>query len=434
MAIEEIIDKTKNFPYKNLAIFLILLKYLIDNYITYRQYKHLSENSKIPNELKDLGIDEKKYKETKIYSKEKLFFTIIETSFTEILEIFLIYFNYYPFLWEISRDFNPVFNISKNNEYIASLFFSLIEFLRATIIEIPFNYYKNFIIEEKYNFNTMTIKTFITDTIKTLLLKIIFLPIIIILLIKVINWGGKNFYIYAEIFTIIIIFIFLWIYPNFIAPLYNKFKELEEGEIKERIFKLAQRVNYPLKKLYEVDESTRSAHSNAYLYGIGNNKRIVLYDTLIKKLLPEEIEAVLGHEIGHWKKSHNIKTLIITFIHVFILFYVFGFFMNDERIFLSFGFENKSIFIGLYLYFVLYSPISYVTDILQLKFIRTFEFEADQFSKELGYSEQLISGLKKLFEKNLSDMDPDPLYSLVNNSHPTLIERVRALNEKKKSD
>ena len=280
----------------------------------------------------------------------------------------------------------------------------------------------------------MTMKTFITDTIKTLLLKIIFLPIIIILLIKVINWGGKNFYIYAEIFTIIIIFIFLWIYPNFIAPLYNKFKELEEGEIKERIFKLAQKVNYPLKKLYEVDESTRSAHSNAYLYGIGNNKRIVLYDTLIKKLLPEEIEAVLGHEIGHWKKSHNIKTLIITFIHVFILFYVFGFFMNDERIFLSFGFENKSIFIGLYLYFVLYSPISYVTDILQLKFIRTFEFEADQFSKELGYSEQLISGLKKLFEKNLSDMDPDPLYSLVNNSHPTLIERVRALNEKKKSD
>jgi STE24 endopeptidase len=108
--------------------------------------------------------------------------------------------------------------------------------------------------------------------------------------------------------------------------------------------------------------------------------------------------------------------------------------MNDERIFLSFGFKNKSIFIGLYLYFVLYSPISYVTDILQLKFIRTFEFEADQFSKELGYSEQLISGLKKLFEKNLSDMDPDPLYSLVNNSHPTLIERVRALNEKKKSD
>jgi STE24 endopeptidase len=280
----------------------------------------------------------------------------------------------------------------------------------------------------------MTIKTFITDIIKTLLLKITFLPIIFVLLIKVIDWGGKNFYIYAEIFTIIIIFIFLWIYPNFIAPLYYKFKELEEGEIKERIFKLAQKVNYPLKKLYEVDESTRSAHSNAYLYGIGNNKRIVLYDTLIKKLLPEEIEAVLGHEIGHWKKSHNIKTLIITFIHVFILFYVFGFFMNDERIFLSFGFQNKSISMGLYLYFILYIPISYVIDILQFKLIRSFEYEADQYSKELGYSDQLISGLKKLFEKNLSDMDPDPLYSLVNNTHPTLIERVRALNEKKKSD
>ena len=434
MAIEEIIDKTKTFPYKTLTIFLFLIKNLINNYISFRQYKHLSKNTKIPDELKDLGIDEKKYKETKIYSKEKLLHTIIESSFSEFLDIFVLYFNFYPFLWEISRNFNTLFNISKNNEYMTVIFFSIIEFLRGTAIEIPFNFYLIFIIEEKYKFNTMTIKTFITDIIKTLLLKITFLPIIFVLLIKVIDWGGKNFYIYAEIFIIIIIFIFLWVYPNFIAPLYNKFKELEEGEIKERIFKLAQKVNFPLKKLYEVDESTRSAHSNAYLYGLGNNKRIVLYDTLIKKLTPEEIEAVLGHEIGHWKKSHNIKTLIITFVHVFILFYIFGFFMNDERIFLSFGFQNKSISIGLYLYFILYIPISYVIDILQFKLIRSFEYEADQYSKELGYSDQLISGLKKLFEKNLSDMDPDPLYSLVNNTHPTLIERVRALNEKKKSD
>jgi len=233
---------------------------------------------------------------------------------------------------------------------------------------------------------------------------------------------------------IIFIIIFMWVYPNIIQPLFNKFTDLEEGELKQKIFKLAEKVNYPLTKIYVIDASTRTSHSNAYLYGLGKNKRIVLFDTLIERLDHNEIEAVLGHELGHWVYSHNIKLLIFSLLHIFIIFFIFGYFVNDPRMYLSYGFKNKSIFIGLMLYMGLYDPISYIIDIFQMKLTRVCEYQADSFAHTLGYADQLISGLKKLFEKNLSDMDPDPLFSLVNHSHPTLIERVRALNQLKEQD
>ena len=221
----------------------------------------------------------------------------------------------------------------------------------------------------------------------------------------------------------------MWIYPNFIQPLFNKFKELEDGELKEGIFNLAKRVNYPLQKIYEMDASQRSSHSNAYLFGFGKNKRIVLFDTLIKKLNVKEIESVLGHELGHWKKWHSVFNLLFAFIYIFILFYLLQFYMYEKTIFISFGFKQKSTFIGLYLYFLIYSPLSYFINILQNFMTRNFEYQADNFSCELGYDEEIKLSLTKLTEQNKSSLDPDPLYSMLNYSHPTLIERVKAINK-----
>ena len=431
MTIEEIKDFSKGFPFKAVTIFLSLLKFSIKKYIEFRQYRRISTEKPLPKELKDLEIDEKKYKESNVYSKAKMEFHFVESFFSIFIETTLLVFNYYAFLWELSRRTALKLKFNPNNEYILCYIFTGFEFIRSSILDIPFSYYKTFILEDKFGFNKTTMKIYITDIIKTLILQILFLPLGIDVIIFAIIKGGKYFYVYAEITCLCLVFIFMWAYPNIIAPLFNKFSELEKGEIREKIEKMAEKVEYPLKKIYVVDQSTRSAHSNAYLYGIGKNKRIVLFDTLIKNLLPEEIEAVLGHELGHWKKSHNIKLLCFSSFHIFILFYIFGYFIGNEKVFVSFGFKNISIFIGLTLYMSLYDPISYFVEILQNFLTRICEYEADAFAFQLGYGDLLKSGLKKLFEKNLSDMDPDPLYSAVNHSHPTFIERAQELDRLK---
>ena len=422
-------EKNNIFPYKKVFILSTILKDIFENYFNYRQYKRLKENRPIPKELLPLGLDQKKHEESNKYSKAKLEFLIISSICPNIIDLLIIYFDLYPIQYNISRKACTYFRFSPEKEYGPLMMFIIFELIRWEIISLPFEIYETFVLEEKFGFNKTTVKTFITDQIKTFSLYTIFLPPIVSILVYIIIKGGKYFYIFTEIFLIIVVFIFMWIYPNFIQPLYNKFKELEEGELKDGIFNLAKSLDYPLKKIYEMDNSTRSAHSNAYLFGFGKNKRIVLFDTLIKRLETKEIVSVLGHELGHWKKSHFIFNMLFVFTYIFILFYLLQFFMYEKSIFIDFGFTQKSTFIGLYLFFQIYSPMSYFINILQYFMTRKFEYQADNFACEIGYGEQLKTSLTKLTEENKSNLDPDPLYSMVNYSHPTLVERVRAINK-----
>ena len=180
-----------------------------------------------------------------------------------------------------------------------------------------------------------------------------------------------------------------------------------------------------------MDQSERSSHSNAYLFGFGKNKRIVLFDTLIKNLNPNEIVGTLAHELGHWKKWHTIFNFSFAFSYIFILFYLFQFFMNEEKIFISFGFEEKSVFIGLFIYFLMISVIMYFINFLQMFMTRQFEYQADNYACELGYGEELKSALTKLTEENKSNLDPDPYFSMFNYTHPTLVERIKEINKYK---
>lgn len=425
-------EKTNIFPYKKVLIISTILKDIFENYFKYRQYKRLKENRPIPKELISLGLDQQKHEESNKYSKEKLEYDIVSNLFSNFIDLLFIIFNLFPIQYNISKTlctYIPLIHFNPENEYGPLNIFIILEIIRAEIISLPFEIYETFVIEEKFGFNKTTINTFIKDQIKTVLLFIIFIPIVLSLLVYIVIIGGKYFYIFTEIFLILLVFIFMWIYPNFIQPLFNKFKELEDGELKEGIFNLAKRVNYPLQKIYEMDASQRSSHSNAYLFGFGKNKRIVLFDTLIKKLNVKEIESVLGHELGHWKKWHSVFNLLFAFIYIFILFYLLQFYMYEKTIFISFGFKQKSTFIGLYLYFLIYSPLSYFINILQNFMTRNFEYQADNFSCELGYDEEIKLCLTKLTEQNKSSLDPDPLYSMLNYSHPTLIERVKAINK-----
>ena len=436
MAIEKILlskeEKLNIFPYKNITILVLALKEFLDNYFNYRQYLRTKENRPIPNELLSLGFDQSKNEESNKYSNAKLKYTIISSIIKNTFDLFLIYYNFYPFEYNFSKKlciYIPLFHFNPENEYGPLFLFIVLELLREEIISIPFEVYETFVLEETFGFNKTTISTFIKDQIKNVLLYLIFLPPIISLLVYIIIKGGRYFYIFVEIFFALLILIFMWIYPNFIQPLFNKFKELENQELKENIFNLAKSLDYPLKKIYEMDQSQRSSHSNAYLFGFGKNKRIVLFDTLIKKLEIKEIVAILGHELGHWKKWHFLLNLTFIFSILFIFFYLLQFFINENSIFISFGFEQKSVLIGLFLFFLIYSPSFFFIEIFQNFMQRKFEYQADIFSCELGYGEKLKSALTKLTEDNKSSLDPDPLYSMLNYSHPTLVERVRAINK-----
>ena len=410
---------------------MLAMKEILDNYLNYRQYKRLKENRPIPKELISLGIEQKSHEESNKYSKAKLEYLIISNLIRNSFELFLIYFGYYPFLYNLSIKlcvYIPLFHFNPDNEYGPLFVFVSLELCREVINDLPFKIYKTFVLEEKFGFNKTTISTFIKDQIKTALLFLIALIPIISLLVYIIIKGGKYFYIFTEIFCVILVFVFMWVFPNFIQPLFNKFKELENQELKESIFNLAKRLDYPLTKIYEMDASQRSSHSNAYLFGFWKNKRIVLFDTLIKNLEIKQIVGVLGHELGHWKKWHFVFNLMFSFGLFFILFYLMQFFINENAIFISFGFEQKSVLIGLFLFFQIFTPVIFFMNILQFYMSRKFEYQADNFACELGYGEELKLALVKLSEDNKSNLDPDPLYSMVNYTHPTLIERVRAIN------
>lgn len=438
MALETILlsDEEKNniFPYKNLLIFLIILRDVFDNYINYRQYRRLGENRPIPKELISMGFNQEKHEESNKYSKAKLKYQIISQFFQNVIDLLFIYFELFPLEYNISKklcQYIPLIKFNPQNEYGPLTVLVFMELIREEIKSLPFEVYMTFVIEEKFGFNKTTVSTFIKDQIKTFILYLIFLPPLMSLLVYIIIKGGKYFYIFVEIFVIILLFLFMWIYPNFIQPLFNKFKDLEEGDLKKQIFELANKVNFPLTKIYEMDESERSSHSNAYLFGFGKNKRIVLYDTLIKNLKPNEIVGTLAHELGHWKKWHSIFNFSFAFSYIFILFYLFQFFMNEEKIFISFGFEEKSVFIGLFIYFLMISVIMYFINFLQMFMTRHFEYQADNFACELGYGEDLKSALTKLTEENKSNLDPDPYFSMFNYTHPTLVERIKEINKYK---
>ena len=436
MAIENILiteeEKNNMTPYKTYILIIMFLIQIFEIYIKYRQYRRLGESRPIPKELISLGLDKLKYEESQKYQLAKIKFKIILNLTKNAISLLFLYFDLNPLQYNISRKLCtsiPLIKFNPDNEYGPLFYFIFFELISEEIIDLPFELYETFVLEEKFGFNKTTLNTFIKDQIKTFILFLIIIPIVISLLVYVIIKGGKYFYIFTEICAIILMFIFMWVYPNIIQPLFNKFKELEEGDLKNGIMDLAKRVNYPLKKIYEMDASQRSSHSNAYLFGFWKNKRIVLFDTLIKNLEIKEIEGVLGHEFGHWAKWHSIILLFISFTNIFIIFYLLQFFINEIPIFISFGFEQKSVFIGLYLFFLIYSPVTFFINAIQNYIVRIIEYQADKYSYELGYGDYLKKALIKLSESNKSDLDPDPLYSIINYSHPILVERIRAINK-----
>lgn len=306
-------------------------------------------------------------------------------------------------------------------------------YLLMTLVEIPFSLYQTFIVEEKYGFNKSTLPQFIKDQLISFSLTIIIGLPIMALILWVMDSIGSLWWLCAWVIVISFSLLMSWLFPTVIAPLFNKFTPMEEGSLKNRIQQLLERCGFNSNGIFIMDGSRRSGHGNAYFTGLGNNKRIVFFDTLINSLDEDELEAVLAHELGHFKRKHVIKMLIASSIMTLISFAVLGWLITQDWFFDGLGVNTHANAAALLL-FTLVSPV--FTTFMQpitAYFQRQFEFEADDFATEQAQGSKMISGLVKLYEENASTLTPDPLYSAFHYSHPPAAIRIAHIQAKMQS-
>ena len=308
------------------------------------------------------------------------------------------------------------------------IFFGLLGLI-SSALALPHSLYFTFVIEEKYGFNKTTWKTFISDMIKGGLLAIILGGPIAYAILLIMEKLGSNWWIYAFIFLTVIQLLLVFIFPTYIAPLFNKFSPLPEGEVKVTILKLLSRCGFKSSGLFVMDASKRSGHGNAYFTGFGKNKRIVFFDTLLSSLEAEEVEAVLAHELGHMKKKHILKGMIKAFVFSFIGFAVLGFLKNNIAFFEGHGVHTLTNYMALTVFSMVAGVYTFLLTPISAYFSRKYEYEADEFASQNAQASKLISALVKMYKDNASTLTPDPTYSKFYFSHPPALERVSYLEK-----
>lgn len=308
------------------------------------------------------------------------------------------------------------------------LFILILNFVPG-ILDLPFQIYDTFHIEGRFGFNKMTFNMFWIDQIKGLIIGLIIGVPFVYGVFAFINFTGDLWWIILFSFIMLFQIIILFVYPVWIAPLFNKFKLLEDGELKDRLENLAKRTNFDISGIFVMDGSSRSSHSNAYFTGFGKFRRVVLFDTLINQLSVDELESVLAHEIGHYKKKHVLKTLFIVSLMLFVGMYALKLMRDWPVMYQAFN-VKESNHMALFLFMTLFSTVSLFISPLMSKFSRRNEYQADAFAcQACGGSKYLISSLVKLSETNLSNLTPHPWYSTFHNSHPTVVERASAMKK-----
>ena len=303
-------------------------------------------------------------------------------------------------------------------------------FLILTVIEIPTSIYQTFVIEEKFGFNKSTVNQFIKDQFMHLGLgAAIGLPLLALIL-WIMDNVGPLWWLWAWAIIMSFSLLMSWLYPTVIAPLFNKFTPMEDGSLKDRIQGLLTRCGFNSQGIFIMDGSKRSGHGNAYFTGLGNNKRIVFFDNLVNSLEDEELEAVLAHELGHFKCKHVIKMLIATAIMSLISLAILGWLINESWFYTGLGVEQPSHAAALLLFLMVSSSFTFFMQPISAYFQRQFEFEADDFAANNAKASKMISGLVKLYEENANTLTPDPLYSAFHYSHPPAAIRIAHLETK----
>ncbi len=404
-----------------IIIAILIFDFLLERVLGYLNYTWYSKP--VPQELDDV-YDDAEYQKSQEYKKTNFKFGLFSSTFSFIGILLFLIFEGFAYVDEIARSF------ADHEIWVALIFFGII-MLASEIISLPFSVYGTFVIEEKFGFNKTTVKTFILDKIKGYLLTAVLGGGLIALIILCYNWAGDNFWWYVWILIFAISLFMNMFYAKLFVPLFNKQAPLENGTLKEKISEYAQKVGFQLDKIFVIDGSKRSTKANAYFSGFGSEKRVTLYDTLIEQLTEEEIIAVLAHEVGHYKRKHIVYNLIAGTLTTGFTLWLFSVFVDSTVLAEALGVATPSFHIGLVAFGLLYSPISTITGIIMSILSRRFEYQADYYAKTTYKKEPLISGLKTLNKTSLSNLTPHPAYVWFHYSHPSLQQRIAAMNSDK---
>uniref|UniRef100_A0A6I8RJD0 CAAX prenyl protease n=1 Tax=Xenopus tropicalis TaxID=8364 RepID=A0A6I8RJD0_XENTR len=402
--------------------------YTWEAYLASRQRKIYRTTTHVPAELGNI-MDAETFEKSRLYQLDKSTFSFWSGLYSEAEGTLILLLGGIPFLWNIAEQM--LYRAGFSAEY-------------------------------------ETLGFFFKDAVKKFLVTQCILLPVASLLLYIIKMGGDYFFIYAWLFTLVVSLVLVTIYADYIAPLFDKFTPLPEGDLKESIENMAKSIDFPLTKVYVVEGSKRSSHSNAYFYGFFKNKRIVLFDTLLEDYSPlnkegtedtsgnentelkakvkqnlnkkqgcnnQEVLAVLGHELGHWKLGHTVKNIVISQVNSFLCFFLFAVLIGRKELFAAFGFYNtQPTLIGLMIIFqFIFSPYNEVLSFCLTVLSRRFEFQADAFARNLGKAKDLYSALIKLNKDNLGFPVSDWVFSMWHYSHPPLLERLQALKVDKQN-
>ncbi|XOV91440.1 MAG: M48 family metallopeptidase [Bacteroidota bacterium] len=402
-----------------LTIILIILSadFAIERILSFLNAK--SATKPIPKELEGI-YDPEKYEKSQQYNKTVSRFGNFSSILSFMITFAAMFLGWFGMLDQWVRNFFA-------NEIMISLAFFGVIFLFSEFMGIPFSYYKNFVIEEKFGFNKMTLKTFWTDKVKGFVITILIGGLLITALLYLIQFMGNDFWIYFwGIITLFVLFINIF-YTSWILPLFNKLTPMEDGELFQSIKNYSDKVKFPLQNIFVMDGSKRSSKGNAFFSGFGKRKKVVLFDTLVEKHSVAELTAVFAHEVGHFKKKHIILSTIISILTTGFMLYLLSMMILNEEVSVAMGGTSSAIHLNILAFGILFTPVSRVLGILGNLLSRKNEYEADRYADETYDGKPLITALKSMSSDHLSNLTPHPAYVFVNYSHPTLLQRVRAL-------
>ena len=402
-------------------VFLLLIGLVIAGFVLEQLLSFLNNRSRakdIPPSMKDIYPGDK-YLKYRSYRQESYRFGVLSSWFSFLLIVIMISFGF--------AELDEWVSTLSDSALLQSLLFFAVLGLASDLLSTPFDVYDTFVIEQKWGFNRITPRLYISDKLKSWLLGAILGGGMLSLVIWLYILAGTSFWWMAWVVISLFSVLFTLFYSSLIVPLFNRQTPLEEGELRSKLNELAFNTGFSVSNIYVIDGSKRSSRSNAYFSGFGSRKRIVLYDTLIQNHTADEIMAVVAHEIGHYRKRHILKGLIFSVLQTGLILFLFSLIIDNQLIYKALGSERMSFHLGLIVFFVLYSPVSAIISLGGNYISRQHEFEADYFAKSFTSGASLAKALRKLASENMADLTPHPLYVLFHYSHPPLADRLKRL-------
>lgn len=407
------------------TILIVLLVIITFDFVFERVITHLNNKSSkkpIPSELNGI-YDSEKYVKSQAYQRATSQFGTLTATLSFVLMFAAIYFGWFGLLDKWLRGFSPF-------EPLTTLLFFGAVFIISDVFGTPFSWYQTFVIEEKFGFNKMTPKTFWLDKLKGYVLTLLIGGILLAALIYLVMAMGSGFWVYFWIIITVFILFLNVFYTSLLLPLFNKLTPLEEGSLKESIQAYSEQVKFPLKNIFVMNGSKRSSKGNAFFSGLGKKKKVVLFDTLIAQHTTEELTAVFAHEVGHFKKKHIILGTVISILTIGLMLFLLSKMIFNSEVSWAMGGDITTLHLNMLAFAILYTPVSRILGLFSNALSRKNEFEADEYAVTTYAGQPLIDGLKKLSSDHLSNLTPHPAYVFVHYSHPPLLERIRAMQQK----